>query len=169
MNPTSPQSSRRPLERTLILVKPDGVARRLVGEILGRFERRGIKIAALKLMNVDASLAERHYGVHKDKPFYPSLIRFITAGPVAAMVLEGPRVVEVTRKMMGATFGWKAEAGTVRGDFGISNSFNLVHGSDSPESAAKEIALFFRPEEILHYELPGEAWVFDRAEDAGEK
>ncbi|MBI1852662.1 MAG: nucleoside-diphosphate kinase [Planctomycetes bacterium] len=165
--PSRPSS--RPLERTLILVKPDGVARRLVGAILERFEQRGLKIAALKMMNVDAGLAERHYGVHKDRPFYAGLIRFITAGPVVAMVLEGPRVVEVTRKMMGATFGWKAEAGTIRGDHGISNSFNLIHGSDSPESAAKEIALFFQPDEILSYELPGEAWVFDRAEDAGEK
>jgi nucleoside-diphosphate kinase len=162
------KSSPRPLERTLILVKPDGVKRRLVGRILSRFEDKGLKIAAMKLMSVDATLAERHYGVHKDKPFYPGLIKFITGGPIVAMVLEGPRAVEVTRKIMGATFGWKAEAGTLRGDFGLSNSFNLLHGSDSPETAGKEIALFFRPEEIITYALPGDDWVFDRVEDAGE-
>jgi nucleoside-diphosphate kinase len=158
---------RRELERTLILVKPDGVARRLVGRILARFEEKGLKIAALKLMKVDPSLAERHYGVHRDKPFYSGLIRFITAGPTVAMVLEGPRAVEVSRKLMGATFGWKAEAGTIRGDFGLSNSFNLIHGSDSPDTARQEIALFFREDEVLSYELPGEEWVFDPAEDAG--
>ncbi len=156
------------LEQTLVLVKPDGVKRRLVGRILARFEEKGLKLAALKLIKIDRPVAERHYAAHKNKPFYAGLIRFITGGPVVALVLEGPRAVEATRKLLGATFGWKAEAGTIRGDFGLSNSFNLLHGSDSPESARAEISLFFRPEEIFAYDLPGEDWVFDPVEDAGE-
>lgn len=130
-------------ERTLILLKPDAVQRRLIGEILARFERKGLRVVGLKLMHMDAALAARHYEAHKEKGFYPGLVKFMTSAPLVAMVLEGPQAVEVCRKMMGATFGFKAEAGTIRGDYAISNQFNLVHGSDSPAAAEREIGLFF--------------------------
>lgn len=148
-------------ERTLILVKPDGVQRHLVGRILGRFEEKGLRIAALKLVRVSRELAEIHYGAHKARPFYPSLMKFVTSGPTVAMVLEGLKAIEICRKMMGATFGSKAEPGTIRGDFGISNSFNLVHGSDSPEAARREIELFFKPDEIHSYTFGDEDWIYD--------
>jgi nucleoside-diphosphate kinase len=130
-------------ERTLILLKPDAVQRRLIGEILARFERKGLRLAGLKLMHMDQALAAKHYEAHKERPFYPGLVKFMTSAPLVAMVLEGTQAVEVCRKMMGATFGFKAEPGTIRGDFGISNQFNLVHGSDSPAAAEREIGLFF--------------------------
>jgi nucleoside-diphosphate kinase len=150
-----------PSERTLILVKPDGVQRHLVGRILTRFEEKGLRVAGLKILRVSREMAEVHYGAHKAKPFYPSLMKFVTSGPTVAMVLEGVKAIEICRKMMGATFGSKAEPGTIRGDFGISNSFNLVHGSDSPEAARREIELFFKSEELLSYTFGDEDWIYD--------
>ncbi|MBI4577670.1 MAG: nucleoside-diphosphate kinase [Planctomycetes bacterium] len=147
------------MERTLIILKPDAVQRRLSGAILERFERKGLRIAAMKLMSVGKALAERHYAVHRGKPFYESLIRFITSGPVVVLVLEGNHAVAVTRRMLGRTFGHEAEPGTIRGDFGISNQFNLVHGSDSPETAREEIALYFGPGEVLDYAMVDDRWL----------
>jgi nucleoside-diphosphate kinase len=147
------------MERTLLLVKPDGVQRGLVGRILGRFEEKGLKVTALKVMRITPDLAARHYAAHTQKPFYKGLVAYMTSSPVVAAVLEGPRAVETTRKLMGATFGWKAEPGTIRGDFSNSTSFNLVHGSDSPESAEKEIALFFAPGEVCKYERSLDGWL----------
>lgn len=136
-------------ERTLILVKPDGVRRGLIGEIVSRFERKGLRVAALKLMRFDADLAERHYAEHVERPFFPDLKEFITSGPVAAMVIEGDEVVTLTRKIAGATKFTEAEPGTIRGDYAFSMTENLVHGSDSPESAAREIPIFFTDDEIM--------------------
>ncbi len=146
------------MEQTLVLLKPDAVQRRLLGEILSRLERKGLRIAALKLMRIDRELAERHYQPHQGKPFYESLVSFMTSEPVVAMVIQGFRAVDVCRKLMGGTFGHQAEPGTIRGDFGISNQYNLVHGSDSPKEALREIELFFKPEEILDYVLADDAW-----------
>ena len=130
-------------ERTLILLKPDAVQRRLIGEILARFERKGLRVVGMKLMHMDQALAAKHYEAHQSKGFYAGLVKFMTSAPLVAMVLEGTQAVEVCRKMMGATFGFKAEPGTIRGDYAISNQFNLVHGSDSPAAAEREIGLFF--------------------------
>jgi nucleoside-diphosphate kinase len=148
------------MQRTLIILKPDCVQRRLTGEVLRRFEAKGLRIAALKLIQVDRSLGERHYGEHKGKPFFDGLIEFITGGPVIVGVLEGNEAIAVVRSMLGATNGTAAAPGTVRGDFSISKQNNLVHGSDSPESAQREIALWFKPEEILDYSIAGNEWVF---------
>lgn len=140
------------MDRTLILLKPDCVQRRLCGRVLGRFEDKGLRVVGLKLMQISQELAARHYEAHKERKFYPGLVKFMTSAPVVALVLEGPKAVEVCRKMMGATFGMNAEPGTIRGDFGVSNQFNLVHGSDSAEAAAREIELFFpRGEGLLEY------------------
>ncbi len=131
-------------ERTLMLIKPDGVQRRLIGDIIGRIERKGLKIVALELKNVDDALARAHYAEHADKPFFASLLEFITSGPVLAAVLQGPRAVAAFRQLAGGTDPVeKASPGTIRGDLGLETQFNLVHGSDSPESAAREIALWF--------------------------
>ncbi|MGK2883000.1 MAG: nucleoside-diphosphate kinase [Mycobacterium sp.] len=131
-------------ERTLVLIKPDGVGRRLVGEIVSRVERKGLTIAALELKNVSDELARSHYAEHEGKPFFPSLLEFITSGPVVAAVLEGPRAVAAFRQIAGGTDPVeKAVPGTIRGDLGLSTQFNLVHGSDSPDSAEREIALWF--------------------------
>ncbi|MFN0058208.1 MAG: nucleoside-diphosphate kinase [Planctomycetota bacterium] len=146
------------MERTLIILKPDAVQRRLVGEITSRFERKGLRVAALKLMKISTELAERHYAPHKGKGFYKSLIQFMTSEPVVAMVLEGHKAVDVCRKLMGKTFGYDAEPGTIRGDFGISNQFNLVHGSDSADTARREVELFFTPAEIHTYKLADDVW-----------
>ena len=148
-------------ERSLVLVKPDGVQRGLVGRIITRFEAKGLKIVALKLMRISRDLAEKQYACHKGKYFYEPLLRFMTAGPVAAMVLEGKDCIGVIRSMMGATLGPDAAAGTIRGDFGMSKRYNLVHGSDSAEAAATEIGLFFEPAELLEYELRGYPWIYD--------
>ncbi len=130
-------------ERTLVLVKPDGVARGLVGEVLGRIERKGFSIVALELRTLEASVAEEHYGEHKDKPFFRDLVDFITGGPLVAAVIEGPDVIVSWRTMMGATNPVNAAPGTIRGDLASEMQNNVTHGSDSPESAAREIALFF--------------------------
>lgn len=150
------------MERTLIILKPDAVQRRLVGRVLQRFEDKGLAVAAMKLMRVSRDLAERHYGVHKGKPFYAGLIDYITSGPVVVLALQGPRCIEIARTLMGKTFGFEAAPGTIRGDFGASKSYNLVHGSDSPESAAQEISLYFKPDELLEYAPAGSEWVNPR-------
>jgi nucleoside-diphosphate kinase len=136
-------------QRTLIFVKPDGVRRGLVGEIISRFERKGLRIVAMKMLRFTPELARRHYEEHVSKPFYPSLEKFVLSGPVVAMVIEGEDVIELTRTMMGKTRHTEAAPGTIRGDFAFSTTENLVHGSDSPERAAIEIANFFTPEEIV--------------------
>lgn len=147
------------MERTLIILKPDTVQRQLVGQILDRFERKGLVLAGMKLMQVTKELAERHYAVHQGKPFYSGLIEYITSSPVVVVVVQGPRVIEVARKLMGKTFGYEAEPGTIRGDFGASKTYNLVHGSDSPESAEQEIGLYFKPDELLDYFCAADRWV----------
>ncbi|GEM87659.1 nucleoside-diphosphate kinase [Meiothermus granaticius] len=136
-------------ERTYIMVKPDGVRRGLTGEVIGRIERKGFRIVAMKKMLIPQSLAETHYGEHKGKPFFEGLVRFITSGPVVAMVVEGPGVIAEMRRLMGATRPWEAAPGTIRADFATTVDENIIHGSDGPESAAREIGLFFKPEEIL--------------------
>src|SRR5205823_1541978 len=148
-----------PMQQTLILLKPDAVQRRLVGEITARFERKGLRLAALKLVKAGRDLAEKHYAVHKGRPFYESLLSFLTAGPTVAMVWEGREAVAAARSLMGVTDGTKAPPGTIRGDYAISIQNNLVHGSDSPENAATEIALWFRPEELVNYAPVDQPWV----------
>ena len=152
------------MERTLVLIKPDAVHRRLVGRIIARFEHKGLKLVGLKMLRIDEPLARRHYAAHEGKPFYEPLVRFITGGPTVALVLEGKRAIEVVRKIMGATFGPEAQPGTIRGDLAISNRFNLVHGSDSPQTAEAEIALFFRPEELIEWEPADIQMVYDFSE-----
>lgn len=145
-------------ERTLVLIKPDGVQRLLVGRIVGRFEERGLKIVGLKLVRVDRSLAERHYAVHKGKPFIEGLLAFITSGPLAAMVLEGPQAIAVVRSMVGATRPAEAAPGTIRGDLALETAQNLIHASDGPETAASEVALWFGDAELLTYDREIDRW-----------
>jgi len=146
-------------QQTLILLKPDCVHRRLVGTIIQRFEQKGLRLVGLKLVQAGRDLATQHYAIHKGKPFYESLLQFLTSGPTVAMVWEGREVVQVARTIMGPTDGAKAPPATIRGDFAISIQNNLVHGSDSPENAKAEIALWFRPDELVHYELVDKPWV----------
>ena len=148
------------MEQTLIILKPDAIQRRLVGRLVQRFEDKGLTLAAMKLMQIPRDLAERHYAPHKGKPFYPGLIDYITSGPVVIMVLAGNRAIDIARTLMGKTFGYEAAPGTIRGDFGASRSYNLVHGSDSPESAAAEIALYFGKNELLSYSPAGSQWIY---------
>ena len=148
------------MERTLIIVKPDGVQRGLVGQVLDRFERRGLKFAGLKLMRISLDLAGRHYAEHQGKPFYEGLVGFITSSPVVVGVLEGPNAIALTRTMMGATNPANAVPGTIRGDYALVVSNNIIHGSDGPESAAREISLFFTQDELLSYELATDTWVY---------
>lgn len=150
------------MERTLIILKPDSVQRRLIGRIVQRFEDKGLAIVGMKLMRISRSLAERHYAVHQGKPFYPPLIEYITSAPVVVMALEGPRCIEICRTLMGKTFGYEAAPGTIRGDFGASRSYNLIHGSDSPESAAMELSLYFTAEELCGTPPIDSAWVFPK-------
>ncbi|MGD9675982.1 MAG: nucleoside-diphosphate kinase [Candidatus Bipolaricaulia bacterium] len=145
-------------QRTLVLCKPDAVQRGLVGRILSRFEEKGLKIAGLKMLQVDKDLAGRHYAEHLEKPFYPELLAFITASPVVAVAVEGDNAVEVVRNLMGVTNPQKAGSGTIRGDFGLNLTMNLVHGSDSLASAQRELALFFEPEELFGYTMTLGAW-----------
>jgi len=147
------------LERSLVLIKPDALQRRLVGRIVSRFEDKGLKICALKMLRLSSDVAERLYAPHKGKPFYEPLLRFMTSAPVVAMVVEGHGAIAIVRRLLGPTFGAEADPGTIRGDLAVSNRYNLTHGSDSAESAQREIAIFFRPEEILSYELSDARWV----------
>ena len=147
------------MQQTLILLKPDAVQRRLVGDILLRFERKGLRLAGLKLLVTPRDLAEQRYAVHKGKPFYESLLGFLTSGPTVAMVWEGREAVAVCRNLMGLTDGAKAPPGTIRGDYALSVQNNLVHGSDSAENAALEIALWFKPEELTKYDIVDAKWV----------
>jgi nucleoside-diphosphate kinase len=146
-------------ERTLVLVKPDGVQRLLVGRILARYEERGLKIVGLKLVQVDRELAERHYSVHRGKPFFAGLVAFITSGPLVAVALEGPDAVAVVRAMNGATRSGQANPGTVRGDLALETAQNLVHASDSPETARAELELWFRETELVEYARDIDRWV----------
>jgi nucleoside-diphosphate kinase len=149
------------MERTLIILKPDAVQRGLMGKILTRFEEKGLQIVGMKMLLISEEMAAKHYAVHKGKPFYDSLVRFMTSSPVLFMVIQGNGAIDVCRKMMGATFGYKAEPGTIRGDYGVSSSFNLIHGSDGPETAKAEIALWFKPEELFTYDLANRVWTYD--------
>lgn len=147
------------MERTLILVKPDGVQRGLVGEIIGRFERRGLKLVGMKFIQMSDELASRHYGIHQGKPFYESLVDYITSGPVVAMVWEGKDAVAAARATMGSTNPVEAAPGTIRGDYGMEIGRNLVHGSDSAENGEKEVALFFDEQELVPWERDTERWI----------
>lgn len=149
------------MERTLIIVKPDGVQRGLVGEVIGRLEQRGLKIVALKMVKLDRAFGERHYGEHKGKPFFEGLVNFISSSPVVAGVLEGPDAVAITRTTMGATNPVSAAPGTIRADLGIDMGRNLIHGSDSVESAEREIGLFFSPDEVVSYDRAIDAWIIE--------
>lgn len=149
-------------ERTLIILKPDAVARQLVGRIISRFEDKGLQIVGAKFLRFSRDLAARHYAIHQGKPFYDGLLDYITSGPVLVLVLQAPGAIALTRKLMGSTFGCEAEPGTLRGDFGASRGFNLVHGSDSPQAAAYEIALYFRDDELIDYALPGQHWLYGK-------
>src|SRR6202163_1144916 len=147
------------MQQTLILIKPDGVQRRLVGAIVRRFERKGLRLAGLKLVRPTRALAEKHYAVHKGKPFYDALLQFLTSGPTVAMVWEGREAVVVGRALMGATDGTKAPPATIRGDFALSVQNNLVHGSDNPENAKLEIDLWFGPGELVNYQATDQSWI----------
>jgi len=147
------------MERTLIVLKPDAVERALVGRILARFEDKGLRIVALKLQHSPRELVEEQYAVHRGQPFYDSLVEFMTSGPVVVAVLEGPEAIAVVRRMLGPTDGREAPAGTIRGDLALDKQYNLVHASDSPQTAAREISLFFRPEEIVDYRRAADRWV----------
>ena len=146
-------------ERTLVLIKPDGVQRLLAGRILARYEERGLKLVALKLMRVDRHMAERHYAVHREKPFFKGLVDFITSAPLVAAVLEGPNAIAIVRAMNGATRPHEAAPGSIRGDFAVETAQNLVHASDSAETAAAELALWFDPSELLDYDREVDRWV----------
>lgn len=150
------------VERSFVMVKPDGVQRGLVGEIIARLERRGLKLVAARLLQVPRDLAERHYAVHRGKPFFEGLIQFITSGPVMAMVWEGPGAIDIIRSTTGATHPAQAAPGTIRGDLGVDIGRNLVHASDGPETAAQEIALWFRPEELVAYERATDPWIVEK-------
>ena len=147
------------MQQTLVIVKPDGVQRALVGKILSRFEERGLKIVALKLVQVDRALAEKHYAVHQGKFFYEGLVSYITSSPVVAMVLEGHEAIGVVRAMVGATRPWEAAAGTIRGDYAVMGLRNLIHASDSADNAASEVALWFTPEEVHPYPRELDRWI----------
>jgi nucleoside-diphosphate kinase len=149
------------LERTFLAIKPDGVQRKLVGEIIRRFETKGFTLVGLKFMSVSRELAETHYGVHRERPFFPSLVDFITSGPVVAMVWEGEGVIASARKIIGATNPLNAEPGTLRGDFGVNVGRNIIHGSDAPETAQSEIALWFKSEELVDWQPTIQAWVHE--------
>ena len=153
------------MEKTLIIFKPDAVQRGLMGRIMSRFEDKGLKIIAAKFMKITPELAAVHYEAHKERPFYKGLVNFMTSSPVLVLALEGVGAIAMCRSMMGDTFGSQAHAGTIRGDFGVSNSFNLIHGSDSPEAAKRELGLFFQEGEIFSWNRASECWVYDLSGD----
>ena len=148
-------------ERTLVLVKPDGVQRGLVGAVLGRLEQRGLKLVGLKLLQMDDALARRHYAEHVEKPFFPGLRDFIISGPLVAAVFEGANAVQLTRNAMGVTHPLDAAPGSIRGDFGVDLGRNVIHGSDSPESGVREVALFFQPQELVEWTRDTERWIYE--------
>jgi len=147
-------------EQTLVIIKPDAVQRQLIGRIFSRFEDKGLKLVAAKFMQISEALARKHYAVHTGKPFFEGVVRYLSSSPALVVVLEADGVIEMSRKLMGKTFGNEAEPGTIRGDFGASRGFNLVHGSDSPESAAYEIGLYFCPDELVQYDLGNKDWLY---------
>jgi len=149
------------MDKTLVLIKPDGVQRGLIGEIISRIEYRGLKIIALKMTHMDRDIAETHYGEHKDKSFFPGLVDFITSGPIVAMVLEGREAVKSVRSLMGETDPLNSSSGTIRGDFALDIGNNLIHGSDSNETAKSEIKLFFSCEEIISYKRDIDKWIIE--------
>lgn len=149
------------MEQTLIIVKPDGVQRGLVGEIIARFERRGLRIVALKMLQMSRDMAERHYDVHKGKHFYDQLVEYISSGPVVAAVVEGPDVISTVRKMVGKTRPNEAEPGTIRGDLAVTGLRNLIHASDAPDTARQEISLFFNANEVLAYGRDVDKWIYE--------
>lgn len=149
------------METTLIILKPDAVQRGLMGRILARFEEKGLQVVGCKMMKISDQLAATHYEAHSTKGFYAGLVKFMTSSPVLVLALRGNGAITIARNMMGATFGSKANPGTIRGDFGVSNSFNLIHGSDSPEAAERELKLFFKPEEVMNWPRAGDAWIYD--------
>jgi nucleoside-diphosphate kinase len=152
------------MERTFSMIKPDGVQRRLVGRILQRFEDKGLRLVGLKLIQVSQKQAETLYSIHQGKPFHGSLIKFVTASPVVVMVVEGNQAVAVVRKLLGATFGFNAEPGSIRGDYGCSKGYNLIHGSDAVESAQREIPIFFQDSELVRMEHVDQVWVLEEPE-----
>jgi nucleoside-diphosphate kinase len=152
------------MERTFSMIKPDGVQRRLVGRIVSRFEDKGLRLAGLKLIRMSPKQAETLYSIHKGRPFYDSLVRFVTSSPVVVMVVEGNQAVSVVRKLLGATFGFDAEPGSIRGDYGCSKGFNLIHGSDAVEAARREIPIFFQEPEIVESDHADSVWVLEEPE-----
>ncbi len=148
-------------ERTLILIKPDGVQRALIGKIVDRYESRGLRITGMKMLRVPRTLAEQHYDVHRDKPFFAGLIEFITSGPLVAMCIEGPNAIAVCREVNGATRPAQAAPGSIRGDMALDTGHNLVHGSDSPETGQREVSLWFKPDELVDYERAIDGWILD--------
>ena len=149
------------MQTTLIILKPDAVQRGLMGRIISRFEDKGLQVVGAKFMQISQELAATHYADHQGKPFYDGLVQFMTSSPVLVMALRGNNAITISRGMMGATFGSKADPGTIRGDFGVSNSFNLIHGSDSPEAASRELGLFFNDGEVLDWNPAIQGWVYD--------
>ncbi|MEM5003999.1 nucleoside-diphosphate kinase [Priestia megaterium] len=148
------------IQKTFLMVKPDGVQRSIIGEVISRFEKKGFQLVGAKLMHISQELAETHYGEHKEKPFFGELVKFITSGPVFAMVWEGENVISVSRQMVGKTNPQEALPGTIRGDYGLVVDKNIIHGSDSPESAEREISLFFESEELTFYKKDADAWIY---------
>ncbi|HYC78149.1 MAG TPA: nucleoside-diphosphate kinase [Planctomycetota bacterium] len=153
------------METTLIIVKPDGVQRGLVGRIVSRFEEKGLQIVGMKMTTIPKDLAATHYEAHRERKFYPGLVRFMTSSPVVILALAGINAIAICRKMMGATFGSNAEPGTIRGDFGVSNSYNLIHGSDSVDAAKRELQLFFKEGELVEWRPASQAWTYDASEE----
>lgn len=153
------------MQRTFVMLKPGSIQRGLIGSIISRFEARGLKIIAMKMMSVSTELAEKHYAEHQGKPFYESLVKYITSGPVVAMVIEGPKAISLVRNMMGKTDPQESAPGTIRGDFGLFTGKNIVHGSDSENSAKREISLFFKDEEFVSYEKCDEEWIYGEKDD----
>ena len=149
------------MERTYLMIKPDAVQRGLIGDIISRFEKKGLKLVAMKFMRIPKETAETHYGEHKGKKFYDPLIAYITSGPSVAMVWEGEDAVSVCRNMMGKTNPKESAPGTIRGDYGIQTGRNIIHGSDSPDSAKREISIFFRPEELAAYDRTADHWIYE--------
>lgn len=150
------------MERTLVIIKPDGIQRHLAGEIICRFEKKGFKLVAAKFIQISEKLAREHYSVHEGKPFFEGVIKYLASSPSLVMVLQADGVIDMARKMLGATFGYEAQAGTIRGDYSCSKGYNLIHGSDSEETAKEEIELYFRPDEIIDYELSDANWLYGK-------